>query len=388
MIYKQKYHKYKNKYRKISFKQRGGNPCDNTEYHIETSRQHFDNLPLNQPPKAIPETQSLFYMPLISTAYYVVRGQNIPKGLYESIGNVIKIFQIDDKEISFGIFKILIYSICDYLHVDNNLQNLEQYYNEKDESPPTNGMGHISAQYQEAILHNSQLSDDNLEFIIYNINDKNTKRGLEIGIRDVQFVIDTFIQNYYINNKYYQTDFQTDGGIEYKNIHLSSHNIRCDSPNVLKQFKLNRQWVDNNPTGNINYEYTCTDNLRTDDPNHQLYKKTNMSTNLDYDGMGNTIYLDRHHVKCGPSEALSGFQLKKNNDSNIKYDYECRDGLYDLTTHHTNFEDDGNGQNVYLDRHDVKCPSGKVLNSFQLKRNDDGDKYRYDYTCGYMRNST
>ncbi len=376
MDYKQKYYKYKNKYLTLSLKQRGGNPCDNTEYHIETSRQHFDNLPLNQPPKAIPETQSLFYMPLISTAYYVVRGQNIPKGLYESIGNVIKIFQIDDKEISFGIFKILIYSICDYLHVDNNLQNLEQYYNEKDESPPTNGMGHISAKYQETILHNSQLSDDNLEFIIHNINDKNAKRELGIGIRDVQFVIDTFIQSHYANNKYYETIYDTDGDIEHKNIYLANHDVRCNSPNVLKQFKLNRQWINNKPSGNINYEYICTDNLVDNNKNRKI------STNLENDGMGNTIYLDRHHLKCKENEALGRFQLKTN-ASNIKYDYECRNvGLTDLTEHHTKFENDGNGQNIYLDRHNVKCPDNKVLNSFQLKRNTNGDKYRYDYTCG------
>ncbi len=51
----------------------------------------------------------------------------------------------------------------------------------------------------------------------------------------------------------------------------------------------------------------------------------------------------------------------------------------------TPFNDEGAGNAVYLDRHDVRCDSNEVLGQFRLVRewNDKGStgRYRYDYTC-------
>ncbi len=38
------------------------------------------------------------------------------------------------------------------------------------------------------------------------------------------------------------------------------------------------------------------------------------------------------------------------------------------------------GKVIYLDRHNVQCPEGTLLNGFLLKRKP-GDKYGYEYKC-------
>ena len=49
-------------------------------------------------------------------------------------------------------------------------------------------------------------------------------------------------------------------------------------------------------------------------------------------------------------------------------------------TLNTPFNDEGGGNAVYLDRHDLRCESNEMLGQFHLARNGAG-QYRYDYTC-------
>lgn len=41
------------------------------------------------------------------------------------------------------------------------------------------------------------------------------------------------------------------------------------------------------------------------------------------EGGGNTIYFDRHDIKCKPNEALSRLHLTRKGDGNFRYDYTC-----------------------------------------------------------------
>jgi hypothetical protein len=46
----------------------------------------------------------------------------------------------------------------------------------------------------------------------------------------------------------------------------------------------------------------------------------------------------------------------------------------------TPWNDEGKGNAVFLDRHDVRCNSNELINRFRLVRSGRG-QYRYDYTC-------
>jgi len=46
----------------------------------------------------------------------------------------------------------------------------------------------------------------------------------------------------------------------------------------------------------------------------------------------------------------------------------------------TPWNDEGGGNAVFLDRHDVRCNNDELINRFRLTRDYRGN-YRYDYTC-------
>jgi hypothetical protein len=93
---------------------------------------------------------------------------------------------------------------------------------------------------------------------------------------------------------------------------------------------------------------------------------------MNSDGGGNSIYLDRHTLTCGNNQALGAmgltrFKLQRNWRRQYEYAYRCCD--IDLnseahtgtTSHTTSCSSDGNGNNIYLDRHSVDCGNNKVI---------------------------
>ena len=98
-------------------------------------------------------------------------------------------------------------------------------------------------------------------------------------------------------------------------------------------------------------------------------------------GSGNTIYLDRHNVNCD-TNAIKRFQLVRNGNGDIRYDYTCSAGgdLQSSVNKDTGFNDDGGGRVIYLDRHDVNCGDNAALAQFQLAGSGKGT-YRYNYQC-------
>jgi len=138
------------------------------------------------------------------------------------------------------------------------------------------------------------------------------------------------------------------------------------------------------PSRSIYYEFTCDRNQLLNPDNFEIPTELN-----DY-GNGNTIYLDRHNIQCLPTYALSKIKLNKEDDL-INYDYRCTDAnLYDITDHETPLDTDGselgeqeNGAIYYLDKHNVECPDGKYLNSLQLVRGNDASGNTNKYQYRY-----
>jgi hypothetical protein len=42
---------------------------------------------------------------------------------------------------------------------------------------------------------------------------------------------------------------------------------------------------------------------------------------------------------------------------------------------------DGGGNTVYFDRHDLRCPGGEVMQRWHLNRMGTHNRVRFDYTC-------
>lgn len=112
---------------------------------------------------------------------------------------------------------------------------------------------------------------------------------------------------------------------------------------------------------------------------------TPVNTPFTVDGGGNTVYLDRQSPNCGLT-AMRSFHLVRNGAGNkVRYDLSCcslpRDFRCTTESRHTNYNFDGRGKVIYLDRHQVACPYNGFLKQFHLNRNGALDMYRYTYSC-------
>ena len=101
------------------------------------------------------------------------------------------------------------------------------------------------------------------------------------------------------------------------------------------------------------------------------------------DGGQKTVYLDRHNLNCGNGSAISNFKLQRPSSNQINYKYQCvkssaigANGAQSSTPWGAT---NGDYSTNYLDRLDVKCPTGQGLTQFGLKR--DNDKLKYAFTC-------
>jgi TonB family protein len=166
------------------------------------------------------------------------------------------------------------------------------------------------------------------------------------------------------------TGWNNDGGGNA--VYLDRHDVRCGPGETLTRFRLRR-----NPSQtHYRYEYSCSDAAPS--------VCQDRSTAWNDDGRGNAVYLDRHEVACGTDEALSSFRLRRDG-GNTQYRYEymcCSAPLARCRELDTGWNDDGRGDAVFLDRHDVACGADEALSRFRLRRNpEDQTRYRYEYTC-------
>ena len=137
--------------------------------------------------------------------------------------------------------------------------------------------------------------------------------------------------------------------------------------------------LDRGSRSSMRYQYCC-ENLRG--ARGSIVQRY---TWFNDDGNGNTVYLDRHNVDCGFRGILVGFRLQRNRQHNrIRFNFQCRQvnnkrlTCFDRTTPYTS---DGGGNSVYLDRLWVSCPGGSFLNRFRLSRSQSHRDWGYRYRC-------
>ena len=109
------------------------------------------------------------------------------------------------------------------------------------------------------------------------------------------------------------------------------------------------------------------------------------NTRFNENGDGNVVYLDRHNVSCN-KDGLNRFKLNTDDsdEKNIAYEFGCLTGLgiTETTEKETTLDVDGDPPHtVYLDRHTVDCDN-KPITQFKLGRDSDGTKIQYKYQCG------
>jgi len=157
-------------------------------------------------------------------------------------------------------------------------------------------------------------------------------------------------------------------------LYLDRHPVYCNVGEALSQFRLQKT-----TQNHMQYRYSCLTNSGS---SGSVAKQSafDMDGNV---GRGmESFFLDRHEVDCGNSGILSSFRLQRNaGHGKIRYKYVCNTYSHTLTCHDktTPWNDAGNGNVIYLDRHHLSCISGTALSRFRLQRS--GNTIRYNYRC-------
>jgi hypothetical protein len=169
----------------------------------------------------------------------------------------------------------------------------------------------------------------------------------------------------------YNTNADEDGGGNV--VYLDRQHVNCGN-DAITRFQLTRAGANT-----INYRVHCMEGVDSGKSNWKY-------TTADEDGGGDVRYLDRHKVDCG-DKAISDFWLKNQGDGTMKYAFKCSDLVHDNNMCYetiTPFDEDGDGNMVYLDRHNVECGEGYALTSFGLERNSNDNRIAYRYNCCRM----
>lgn len=98
-------------------------------------------------------------------------------------------------------------------------------------------------------------------------------------------------------------------------------------------------------------------------------------------------YLDRQNVDCGSGALINSFKLVTGQckGDNMRYTLQClkpESPLTEVTKHQTSCQTGVNKELQYLDRLKVACPAGKALQRFQMSRSGcSSSKVRYNFWC-------
>jgi hypothetical protein len=142
----------------------------------------------------------------------------------------------------------------------------------------------------------------------------------------------------------------------------------------ISQFRLIRE---GNGKNKFRYDYKCK-------PNDMATAIEWKTTQMDEDGGGNIVYLDRHNIDCGKT-AISSFNLQRDpyDGTKLQYMYSCNDVDVKANTCRdvsTPANDDGGGINIYLDKHNLDCGKDEVMTNFRFIR-EGATKFKYKYKC-------
>lgn len=155
--------------------------------------------------------------------------------------------------------------------------------------------------------------------------------------------------------------------------YLDRHDVSCPAGTALQGFKLHR------PTSTqLQYKYQCKRNAAiSSDYVYNYHTGINdVASNIKKSSM----YLDRHHPKCLPGFAMQQFRLQRDGDR-IQYRFRCvRVHCTSIGQLETKASIDGKGETVYLDRQHVRVVlEDQVMTGFKLKRYGSNYKYLVDY---------
>lgn len=176
---------------------------------------------------------------------------------------------------------------------------------------------------------------------------------------------------------------------------MDRHNVQCRQGFAIQQFKLIRNG------GRVAYQYRCV----------QIENAVDCKTGITNTSFGNrkfeTIYLDRQNINVGNDRALTQFKLNTKYHRGVHYTYgftSCKLGqkapaprpvqrpalqrpvqrqvnnnipVYNKKTQQNDW---GEGSIFYLDRHDVDCQNGFLLQGFHLTR-PTPNTIAYEYAC-------
>jgi len=139
---------------------------------------------------------------------------------------------------------------------------------------------------------------------------------------------------------------------------------------------LNQWQLMKTPPREINLRYTCSLIPYCGEDRED-------ATMMNEDGGGNTMFLDRHDVVCAQDEILRYWQLVQGPESEMQIKYNCCKPVTPLSTCKKDTTPLGGtcgGANYALLSHNVACEDGYVLQRWHLKEQGEG-KFNIEKTC-------
>lgn len=134
--------------------------------------------------------------------------------------------------------------------------------------------------------------------------------------------------------------------------YLDRHKVDCGN-GYLRQFQI---------AGSIRYSYYCMNPM-------EATRRVARRTPLKRGGNDGVNYLDRADLKCRSNELMSMFRMRTQGwfSRDFYYDYTCiRPKADKLICHDKNTNWNTYDSLVYLDRHNVNCPSNQAIQQFKL----------------------
>jgi hypothetical protein len=147
---------------------------------------------------------------------------------------------------------------------------------------------------------------------------------------------------------------------KWKYFFLDRQNVECPPNSAIDGFHLRR------PQSNLlNYVYSCNENNPSIGGKEAI--KTTQKDETDINKKESANFLDRHHVDCKNGFALRQFKLMRDGDK-IFYSYTCVKAKCSARqTTHTQWNDGGKNEVIYLDRKLVVMIKGRVITGFKLE---------------------
>lgn len=173
------------------------------------------------------------------------------------------------------------------------------------------------------------------------------------------------------------TNMNDDGGGN--TIYLDRHTMDCGNKG------LNQLYYQRKQGGcEFQYKYTCA-------TGGSLGPVTQQATPFNDEGGGNSIFLDRHNPDCGNNNVMTKLHLQRSGNNTYQLQYACAPNTQPQQLNCRNvttpFNDDGGGNSIYLDRHDIRCNSNEAIQQLRLVRggttdaNRNPNQYQYQYKC-------